>query len=75
MEKLKFKRNWCDYLTKCPYKENIMIGEYECSQCECNCGLVEDKPDFKGKCNYAFYTAVWGGECQCSYNENKDIKS
>lgn len=27
---LEFERTWCDYITPCPYKNNIFIGEYEC---------------------------------------------
>lgn len=34
MNNIEFVYNWCDYLTPCPYCENIEVGSYECAQCK-----------------------------------------
>ena len=33
MQVLNFKFNWFDYLTPCPFKKDVMVGEYDCSVC------------------------------------------
>lgn len=33
MEKIQYKMTWCEYLTPCKYRKNIMVGEYDCYQC------------------------------------------
>ena len=33
MQVLNFKFNWFDYLTPCPFKKDVMVGEYVCSVC------------------------------------------
>lgn len=33
MEKIKYQVTWCEYLTPCKYRKNIMVGEYDCYQC------------------------------------------
>lgn len=52
---LKFERTWCDYITPCPFRENIYIGEYECVV-ECPFCLKSEEKGNKGiiicNCNY-----------------------
>ena len=51
MEKIKYKMTWCEYLTPCKYRKDIMVGEYDCYQCpffkkdvnhEVQCSCKED---------------------------------
>ena len=41
---IEFVYNWCEYLTPCPYCENIEVGSYECSRCE---HFVDSKYDIE----------------------------
>lgn len=51
MEKIQYKMTWCEYITPCKYRKNIMVGEYDCYQCpffkkdvnhEVQCSCKED---------------------------------
>lgn len=68
MNNFTFKRNWCDYLTPCPYSEGIMIGEHECvSNCPYCKGYKEEEGPLVPSTDYSKYFIEWSGEVQCSY--------
>jgi C4-type Zn-finger protein len=56
-----FERTWCDYLTPCPYINNIEIGSYECSTCGYFDGVVGQESMKPGD-----YFSVVKGCIRCS---------
>ena len=63
----KYKRTWCDYLTPCKIKPNIMVGEYECQE---ECPHFKSVEENNGKkfepCDYSRYSYVWEGIVICN---------
>lgn len=55
--------SWCEYLTPCPFcsDESIMVGDYECSQCQHHQQMVH-KPNSKLEllkcCDYIRYNMI-----------------
>lgn len=69
----KYERTWCDYLTPCKIKPEIMVGEYECQE-ECpffKSWKEEPSPKFDIG-DYSRYSYVYKGQVEC--NCNKKIK-
>ena len=58
METIKYERTWCDYFTPCPYLnkdndiEGIMVGDYECDQCQYKKGDITDYSKGEVTCSY-----------------------
>lgn len=63
----KYKRTWCDYLTPCKIKPNIMVGEYECQK---ECPYFKFVEENNGKkfepCDYSRYSYIWEGVVKCN---------
>ena len=34
MKLIAYKETWCDYLTPCHHKKDVMVGDYDCEHCE-----------------------------------------
>lgn len=66
--KQSYKRTWCDYLTPCQIKPDIMVGEYECQeQCPYFKSSKEDSaPAFKIG-DYSRYFHIYNGEVECEF--------
>lgn len=60
---VKYEFTWCDYLTQCKYYPDIMIGSYECSQCEHH-NSFEQKPLVKD--GYSRYFEIGVGFVDCN---------
>jgi hypothetical protein len=77
---LNFKFNWADYLTPCPFKKDIMIGEYECSVCPYHKGFkITQSIDTNAKdendvVSYKRYFEVGTGIVECSA-ESENIET
>lgn len=62
MKVVPFKRNWCDYLTPCPYLNKdkhpagIMVGDYGCYSCKYRVNKKKDKYDghYAVACEYEY---------------------
>ena len=68
MQKFTFKRNWCEYLTPCPFMSGTMIGEYDCvKNCPHSKNSKENKCPEREPGDYRRYFDVWTGEVECSY--------
>ena len=67
--KVKYKRTWCDYLTKCKHFPDIEVGSYECNQCKFCKSMNENKSKITKPCDYSRYFEVIEGEIECSYND------
>ena len=75
MNKRIYARNWCDYLTPCPYNPDIRMGSYECvEQCPFHVkeGDSEEKFQHFGNKNedlesIAKYFEVIRGTVGCSH--------
>ena len=61
METIKYERTWCDYLTPCPYLnklnkdnnfEEIMVGDWDCSNCLYNMGNSVNRDKGEVLCSY-----------------------
>lgn len=64
--KQSYERTWCDYLTPCKLKPEIMVGEYECEQCpHFNSRKEEPAPKFNA-CDYSRYSHIYHGEVECN---------
>lgn len=50
MIKIKYEQTWCEYLTPCPFKKDIFVGEWECNQCP-NC-IEDNHKDKIVTCSY-----------------------
>ena len=62
-----YKRTWCDYLTPCKIKPDIMVGSYECQEeCQCFKSYKEDNSKKFDPCDYSRYSYVWNGEVECN---------
>lgn len=83
MQKLQYSRTWCDYITPCPYhnevwspeyKCEVMMGDYECSQCKHNAGLEEEKYNWSSLAHSfdgSNYTHITNNNiCKCNYEKN-----
>lgn len=65
MAKVKFKYTWCDYLTPCPYRNNVEVGSYECSQCSYFERMIDsNKPD-SAISDYSKYFVIKIGHVEC----------
>lgn len=61
-----YKRTWCDYLTPCKIRPEIMVGEYECQEeCPFFVSVKEEEGKKFDPCDYARYSYVWNGEVKC----------
>lgn len=75
MEELKFKYNWCNFFTPCPYREDdTMIGDYECTEC-CShfesCEITKEPP-INGISSYSRYNIIGEGKVKCRYGKVSD---
>ena len=61
-----YKRTWCDYLTPCKINPEILVGEYECSQCKHHKSMKENPGKKFDPCDYARYSYIWEGEVECN---------
>lgn len=65
-----FEFTWCDYLTPCPHRPNIMVGDYDC----CNCAnYVSSRQESfkydKQNDNYKNYGLVLSGVVFCKFKK------
>ena len=67
--KMKFEYNWCEYFTPCPYKTGIMIGDYDCSECQHFKGVEINTTEKVIPEGYARYSMVYYGCVNCSYKK------
>ena len=67
----RYERTWCDYLTPCPHKEDVMIGSYECENCAYYKSSIENKFKDYEPCDYGKYTETVSGIVTCSYNKEE----
>lgn len=71
----KYKRTWCDYLTPCKIKPDIMVGSYECQE---ECPYFKSAKEKEGRTfkpgDTARYLYVWSGEVECSATEDVNTK-
>ena len=62
--KIIFKYNWCEYFTPCPHYNDIMVGGYDCSECQfcggINLSNIDNIPE-----DYEKYIKVYIGEVNC----------
>jgi C4-type Zn-finger protein len=77
MEIIDFEFTLMDYLTECPYRKDIFVGEYDCSQCKYHRGFELDKEredklkEFEiGNYSQYFFRRI--GKCTCSYKEEHE---
>lgn len=82
MNVFKFEMTWCEYLTPCPFRVGVMIGDYDCSQCKHHKKIKQyQNPDIQklGVCDYRRYSMITSkGIVMCNKNikkENDDINS
>lgn len=71
--KQQYQRTWCDFLTPCKVRPEIMVGEYECQE-ECphfKSLKEEEAPNFK-PCDFARYSHIYHGEVECNIDEIKE---
>ena len=62
----RYKRTWCDYLIPCKINPNIMVGEYECSQCKFHKSMKENSGKKFEPGDYARYFYVYEGKVECN---------
>jgi len=68
MQTFTFRRNWCDYLTPCPYCSGTMIGEFDCvERCPYCKGHKENPWPSNKTADCSKYFDTWTGEVECSY--------
>lgn len=67
--KIEFMRSWCEYLTKCPWDQDIQVGSYECCHCEHCVNHREDEAPKKEATDMSKYFDRWFGEVKCSHPE------
>lgn len=72
MEIIKFENTWCDYLTPCPYKPDIMVGDWECSECSHHVSMKITKDPISPSpiLDMSKYFKVAEGEVECNYKDN-----
>ena len=65
-----FKRNWCEYLTECPYRKFIMVGSHECvEECKyCSSSYENARPQIDNT-NYERYFTTWTGVVNCTHRK------
>lgn len=61
-----YQRTWCDYLTPCKIRPEIMVGEYECEQCEYFKSRKEKAAPKFDVCDYSRYSYIHHGEVECN---------
>jgi hypothetical protein len=69
IHEIPFERTWCDYLTPCPYKKDIMVGEYDCYICKDHVGFSMEKEDEQFEpCSMKRYCVVSKGIVKCKHD-------
>lgn len=63
-----FEFTWCDYLTPCPYQKNVMIGEYDCYECEYHMGIKQKNIECDSSIDYSRYAKVSTGVVFCGHD-------
>lgn len=69
--KLNYERTWCDYLTPCPHRKDVCVGEYECSICNHHKNWTEEKVPNWEIGDYARYFYLHKGYVECDHPNNK----
>lgn len=68
-KEIDFEYTWCDYLTPCPYNNDINVGSYECQEkCEyCAKNIISNPIDYKkySPCDYQIYQCIGKGKIIC----------
>ena len=69
MQQIPYQRTWCDYLTPCPFNNNIEVGSYYCSQCKNFISVEEETKKFSGiDLSYKKYFEIIKGTVNCKKN-------
>ena len=72
MQKITYKRTWCDYITKCPFKDNgTMVGDYTCQHCEHFVENIDNNIYDNSPCTYSKYFKTY--TCTIICNNDKII--
>lgn len=68
LEIIRFEYTWCDYLTKCPYNQGCMVGDYDCSQCQYHVSIEEEGKQYTTPTtDYKKYAIAHSGIVGCRY--------
>lgn len=71
IEIIKYKETWCDYLTPCPYIENIDCGDYDCYNCKYNKGMTHNFDNSKIE-GYGKYMVSSDETVKCTYKSEHE---
>ena len=63
-----FEFTWCDYLTPCPHKKDVMIGDYDCSECEYHIAVKQNNLICDASNSYSKYSKVANGVVFCAHS-------
>lgn len=68
VSEIRFKHNWCDWLTPCQISPGGCVGDHDCSECRHNRGMFHgDRPaSGDGPCGYGKYSTVGVGSVLCA---------
>lgn len=61
-----YARTWCDYLTGCQFNPGVMIGGYECEQCQHFISRKEAPAKKFDSCDYSKYSYIFKGIVECN---------
>ena len=66
IKELMFEFTWCDYLTPCPFRKDVFIGDYDCTICPKFISINIEKGINGSTIDYKRYADVGQGVVTCN---------
>lgn len=67
---IKYKFNWCDFLTPCPHGKDCCVGDFDCHTCKHFVNSIIDPCDEEPPytpTEYKKYTEISTGTVTCNF--------